>query len=178
MGFDRGIGPDRAQRLQMSNEELARMVATLGITVQALKGDMVALTDRVKVLGAAVASFKRRDAARKARAAERAARERQAHLAAAPARAEPLQPAMPIARIVSEVAAEFGIEVTVILGRSRVREVAFARQEVYMRAREAGHSFSKIGREMGRDHGTIVCGIKSVQMRRAIAARRRAVCDV
>ncbi|MDO9006339.1 MAG: helix-turn-helix domain-containing protein [Aquabacterium sp.] len=161
----------------MSNEDLARLVARLGLTVQALNGVVQGLSLRVRTLEAELTGAKRRHMKRMQREVARRAVERQLRRAAITERGEKLQPAVPIAQIVSEVSVEFGIEVTVILGRAQVREVTVARQEVYMRAHEEGHSSAKIGQAMGRNHATVLCGMKSVAMRRAIAARRKAVAD-
>ena len=65
------------------------------------------------------------------------------------------------------VARRHGVSPAHIYGDSRRHEFVHPRQEVMWLASRAGHSTTAIGRELGRDHTTIIHGIKSYEKRRA-----------
>jgi chromosomal replication initiation ATPase DnaA len=69
-----------------------------------------------------------------------------------------------LADIVWTVSTKYSIPKDVMLGRSRLRKFARPRQIAFLLARELTNaSFSKIGRHFGRDHSTIVTGLKSIK---------------
>lgn len=79
-------------------------------------------------------------------------------------------PAHRIAEIVLDVARRNGVAAADILGQHRLAVIVAARQEVFLRAREAGYSLSAIGRAMGRDHTTVSHGVAAALRRREVAA--------
>jgi chromosomal replication initiation ATPase DnaA len=70
-----------------------------------------------------------------------------------------------ISLMVVDVAAEAGVSAAAILGPRRDKHIAQARQAVMYLARLEGHSLSDIGRAMGRDHTTVLHGIKAHEER-------------
>ena len=60
-----------------------------------------------------------------------------------------------------------------ILGRSRTAPVAHARQRVMLMLREAGWSYWRIAHALGRDHTTVIRGIRAAQARRMAAGAAR-----
>lgn len=72
-----------------------------------------------------------------------------------------------IIAIVERVAEDAGVKTADILGESRIQPVAHARQRVYAVARDAGFSLTHIARAMGRDHTSIIHGIRAEEKRRA-----------
>lgn len=72
-----------------------------------------------------------------------------------------------VAAIAERVAQETGVPVPFIFGTSRRQQEAHARQRVYFYAAQAGLSLPHIGRAMGRDHTTVLHGIRAEQARRA-----------
>ena len=60
---------------------------------------------------------------------------------------------------ISRAAEHHGVTVAEIKGRSRLGHVVAARQDVFLALREAGWSFPRIGRAMGRDHSTVMHGV-------------------
>lgn len=71
-----------------------------------------------------------------------------------------------VAQIVTEVAEATGQSERAIYGRSCVREATLARQLVMFRAAELGLSSTRIGRALGRDHSTVLHGVKAERARR------------
>ena len=71
-----------------------------------------------------------------------------------------------VADIVSAVSMETGIKPQAIYSNSRRQRVAFARQLVMYVAHRHGVSHSAIGRALGRDHSTIMHGIRAEAKRR------------
>jgi chromosomal replication initiation ATPase DnaA len=61
---------------------------------------------------------------------------------------------------VQEAAAEHGTYPQAILGRCRLRTVYRARQQVMRRLRADGFSYTQIGRWIGRDHTTVMYGVR------------------
>ncbi len=73
-------------------------------------------------------------------------------------------------RILAEVAIEHGIPPALILGKQRQRQIAAARHHaMYRISQETDMSMAEIGRHMGRDHTTVIAGVKA--HRRRIAAQ-------
>lgn len=62
--------------------------------------------------------------------------------------------------IVQAVALETGISASDIMGRGKTSTVCEARFRVYAEANDAGLSYARIGRAMGRDHSTVMAGAK------------------
>ena len=73
-----------------------------------------------------------------------------------------------IDRVVNAAAAVSGMSQGCIVGRSKVPEICDVRFIVYALTKQnAPHcSLSKIGRLFGRDHGTILNGLRKVELRR------------
>jgi chromosomal replication initiator protein len=76
---------------------------------------------------------------------------------------EPLHPhTRPSLNAVAQaIAAEYGLPMATVLGRSRYAHVAHARQALYAALRAQGLSLPAIGRFMQRDHTTILYGIQA-----------------
>lgn len=72
-----------------------------------------------------------------------------------------------IIRIVDRVAQETGVPSGLILSDTRAKHVVDARWLAFFAAREAGFSLKHIGRAMGRDHTTVLHGIRAEKARRA-----------
>ena len=71
-------------------------------------------------------------------------------------------------QIVLDVARAKGVHRNHIMGRRRLKHYAIARQEVMRRAYETGlFSYEEIGVFLGRDHTTVMHGIKAAQSRLA-----------
>ena len=68
-------------------------------------------------------------------------------------------PADVLRRAISRAAEHHGVTVDEIKGRSRLGPVAAARQDAFLALRQAGWSFPRIGRAMGRDHSTVMHGV-------------------
>jgi len=72
-------------------------------------------------------------------------------------------------RILFEVAIKHNVPAILIMGRQRTRYIVAARHEVYYRlAQETIMSMAGVGRKMGRDHTSVLSGIKA-HLRRAAA---------
>ena len=69
-------------------------------------------------------------------------------------------------------ASQDGIELSVLLGRSKEKEVSHCRQKCFHMMREMGYSCSAIGRLFGRDHTTVLSGIKQYQRRQLYLKER------
>jgi len=68
--------------------------------------------------------------------------------------------------ILTEVAAKHRLRVSDITGRSRLRPIVIARQEVMYRCRsEADKSYPQIGRFLSKDHTTVIHGFRKHQER-------------
>ena len=79
------------------------------------------------------------------------------------ASAEASAPYRPLRAIVRAVAARHALPADVILGDTRRREVTVARREVYWLAWQLPeYSLARIGREMRRDHTTVMHGARVV----------------
>ena len=65
-------------------------------------------------------------------------------------------------RILAEVAIQHGIPPTLILGKQRQRQIMAARHHaMYRMSQETDMSLAEIGRQMGRDHTTVISGIRA-----------------
>lgn len=72
-------------------------------------------------------------------------------------------------RILFEVAIKHNVPAVLIMGQQRTRYIVAARHEVYYRlAQETVLSIAGVGRKMGRDHTTIMAGMKA-HLRRVAA---------
>ena len=74
-------------------------------------------------------------------------------------------PADVLRRAINHAAEHHGVTVADIKGRSRLGPVVAARQDVFLALREAGWSFPRIGRAMGRDHSTVMHGVAVAEAR-------------
>lgn len=61
---------------------------------------------------------------------------------------------------IAQVCDRHGVEVEEVMGRSRLKHVCSARKEAYVMLREERLSFPTIGKMFGRDHTTVVDGVK------------------
>lgn len=74
-----------------------------------------------------------------------------------------------MADIIERVSLETGIPIAELKSPGRRRPITYARQDFMARARATGRfSFAQIGRFLGRDHTTIVHGVRA-HARRAAA---------
>jgi len=73
--------------------------------------------------------------------------------------------APPVRSIVEQVASAHHVPVVDLMGRSKSRSVARARQEAMVRVRALGYSFPEVGRIFGRDHTTVVHACRQVAAR-------------
>lgn len=69
--------------------------------------------------------------------------------------------------IIDAVAAQTGIPARQIMSRDRDAPTARARQIVMYEARKAGLSYPQIAKVMGRDHTSIIHGVRTEEKRRA-----------
>lgn len=69
-------------------------------------------------------------------------------------------PASPMQQIIKDVAAETGVSRDDLLGKSRLRTVVRARWIAMHRMRELGYSYPAIGRRLGKDHTTVLSGVR------------------
>jgi len=70
---------------------------------------------------------------------------------------------MKSAIILDSVAQAFGVSVREIMGKTRERPVARARQAAYYLCREfTSLSYPRIGAKFNRDHSTVMYGVKQV----------------
>lgn len=60
------------------------------------------------------------------------------------------------------VMAETGVGIDAMLGRSRVARISDARQRLWAALWRAGWSIGEIGRTLGRDHTTVISGLRRV----------------
>lgn len=72
-----------------------------------------------------------------------------------------------VLQIVDAVAEATGIPARHILGPRRDGPTARARQIVMYEARLAGLSYPQIGQALGRDHSTVIEGVRAEEKRRA-----------
>ncbi len=72
----------------------------------------------------------------------------------------PLTPRERLMRVVQAVADEHFVEPAQIMGDSRRREPSRARMDCWSRLRREGLSFQQIGRMFGRDHTTVIYGVR------------------
>lgn len=81
-------------------------------------------------------------------------------------------PAEQTQQIIAEVAGRYGLDARALTGKRRTREIAFARQSAYaeVQARRPHLVLCQIGQAFGgRDHTTILHGIRAHQARMAWA---------
>ena len=75
--------------------------------------------------------------------------------------------------ILQSVATEHGIPVTDFLGPKRNRAISWPRQEAMLAAWRESYSYSEIGMMLGgRDHTTIIHGVKAARKREATAKQQ------
>lgn len=79
---------------------------------------------------------------------------------------QPVRPSM--AHVAKEVAERHGITVADLKGRSQYRDVCRARHECMSIMKTlAGRSYSEIGRFLGRDHASVIHGVRVHAARQA-----------
>jgi chromosomal replication initiation ATPase DnaA len=71
--------------------------------------------------------------------------------------------------LAARIAAHYGLTVDDFRSPIRRRPIAWPRQEFMLAAHEAGFSMPQIGRFLGRDHTTILHGIRAARKRRQAA---------
>lgn len=76
-------------------------------------------------------------------------------------------PAARFREVLASVSAQTYVTPREILGKSRVREIAHARQLTCSILRSDGMSYPRIGRMMGLDHSTVRHACEAVAARRA-----------
>jgi len=66
--------------------------------------------------------------------------------------------------VINEVCEQFHVTREAVMSESRLKSVSKARQMIYARLRVAPFEFSttEIGNIMGRDHTTVIAGLKRV----------------
>jgi len=80
----------------------------------------------------------------------------------------------PVERRITEYCERTGIPRDVLMGRTRRRAVAWARQELMLDLHILdGLSFAKIGRKLNRDHTTVMHGVRAAASRQE---RKRSQC--
>jgi len=73
---------------------------------------------------------------------------------------------IPFAEIVAMVARKHDLTVKDLLGRSSARDIAWARQEaMWMARRHTGLSLPALGSRFGRDHSTVLYGVRQHEAR-------------
>jgi hypothetical protein len=65
--------------------------------------------------------------------------------------------------LVAAIATESGLNPADILGRSKTRAIVIARWRIAKQLREAGYSYPNIGKQLGRDHTSILHGLQRLQ---------------
>jgi len=85
--------------------------------------------------------------------------------------------------LVDLVAAETGVAAIQILGRSQRQDIVAVRQlAMYLADRHLGASLAGIGRALGRDHSTVLYGVRQIRSRLdadpALAEQARRIADV
>ncbi len=65
--------------------------------------------------------------------------------------------------LVGKVANEHRVGIELLLSRRRTKTIAKARTELYVELHNAGLSYPEIGRCTGRDHTTVLSGVRSVR---------------
>ena len=68
-------------------------------------------------------------------------------------------------RVLRMVSHQFNVSPKAIMGRNRSASVVRARHVVMLLCRRRDFSFQEIGTAMGRDHSTIICGVKTAERR-------------
>ena len=71
--------------------------------------------------------------------------------------------------IAKQVSAETGVRLADIMGRSRLAYLCRIRELIWFIAHENGASLAQIGRVFGRDHTTVMSGIRNERKRRGEA---------
>ena len=73
-----------------------------------------------------------------------------------------------VRQAIRDAAAATGVSVDDLLGRSRLRGITQARHLAMFMARETGAKYQVIARVFGRDHTTIIHGVRAEAARRAV----------
>jgi chromosomal replication initiation ATPase DnaA len=90
-------------------------------------------------------------------------------IAGAGAPAIPWQPRAGLSEIVRRVARTAGIPVDELRGPSKAADLVRLRRIAMSEARKAGHSLSAIGRELNRDHTTVLAGLRVLEQEAGVS---------
>jgi hypothetical protein len=75
-----------------------------------------------------------------------------------------------VRQIAAQIAASHGVPDYLIFGETLLTKVVRARHEFWRQLREAGFSYPQIGRWAGRDHSTVILGVRRAEERSRVAA--------
>lgn len=76
-------------------------------------------------------------------------------------------------RELAEVCQQRGVDMDMLTGRRRTRPISLARHEAMYRLRRLGLSYPRIGQILGgRDHSTVIHGIRQHCLRNGLEAPR------
>ena len=67
-----------------------------------------------------------------------------------------------ILTLAASITAVTGVSIEAMLGRSRLARISDARQRLWAALWRAGWSIGEIGRTLGRDHTTVISGLRRV----------------
>jgi chromosomal replication initiation ATPase DnaA len=77
--------------------------------------------------------------------------------------------------VLQRVSVRYGVSVDALRSRSRMQLIAEARKMAYTVLRAQGRSYPEIGRALGRDHTTVIAGVRRTMREAARNARVAAV---
>lgn len=77
--------------------------------------------------------------------------------------ADPSELPVTVREVVARIASERALAVSDVLGPSRCRNVAEARWAIWAILRKRGYSFPRIGQLFGRDHTTVIHGVRRLR---------------
>ncbi len=75
-----------------------------------------------------------------------------------------------IRQFARNVCAEAGVSIHIVMGRNRTPAICRLRELIWYRAHAEGYSLNQIGQVFGRDHTTVMHGIRNEQRRRGDVA--------
>ena len=76
----------------------------------------------------------------------------------------------PIRQFTLDVCSDAGVEAYIVMGRNRTAAICRLRELIWYRAHAEGYSLNQIGRVFGRDHTTVMHGVRNEQRRRGDVA--------
>lgn len=71
--------------------------------------------------------------------------------------------------LVADAAHVHRVRPSAIMSKDRTARISNARDDVFLALRNHGWSYPRIGRSMGRDHTSVMAGVKRARARRAEA---------